>query len=72
MIRQTKELIVERAGEDGYNWYKVPGISANEAGTLFCYYEARAEEKGNLQDKALFYRTGAGGQEWSACIAAVC
>jgi sialidase-1 len=65
MLKRVSDLILEEAYKDGFDFYKVPGISQNETGTMFCFYEGRKESGDNAGDKALFYRTSVNGKDWS-------
>lgn len=65
MLKRVSDLILEEAYKDGFDFYKVPGISRNESGTMFCFYEGRKDLGENAGDKALFYRTSKNGEAWS-------
>ena len=40
-MRLVSTDIIEKAGENGYEFYRIPGIIATDKGTLIVYYEAR-------------------------------
>lgn len=58
-------VTVERAGENGYPFYRIPGIVAADDGTMLVYYEARHGEDWSVID--LYSRRSTdGGKTWEA------
>lgn len=54
-----------RAGEDGYKFYRIPGIVATKRGTVLAYCEARRSDSGDWGAiDAVLRRSIDGGQTW--------
>ena len=57
--------VIERAGENGYPFYRIPGIAVSPSGTIFVYYEARHGNDWSVIDLYV-RRSEDGGKTWQA------
>ena len=64
-MKLLNTALIERAGENGYPFYRIPGIVATEKGTLLTCYEAR--HGGDWAVIDLYVRRSTdGGHTWEA------
>jgi len=62
-MRLLDTHVIERSGENGYEFYRIPGITATDRGTLIVYYEARHGSDWSVID--LYARRSLdGGKSW--------
>lgn len=62
-MRLVSTDIIEKAGENGYEFYRIPGIIATDKGTLIVYYEARHGDDWAVID-IFMKRSSDGGKSW--------
>ena len=65
------ETLLEQAGQNGYDSYRVPGVVVTQNGTAIAYYDARRGD-GEDATQSLFYRRSEDlGKTWSERITLV-
>lgn len=64
-MKALNTALIERSGENGYPYYRIPGIIATEKGTLITYYEARHGGDWAVIDLYM-QRSADGGKTWEA------